>query len=227
MKVLNIRLKLRASVSSPPHSGHRSPWTWSARKRCLQLLQSTSGSVKFCRWPEASQVRGCCRMALSRPTTSLRVVHHLAPPGLLDVALELDAERAVVPGRTESAVNLAGGKNDSAALAEVDQLFHRDRALGARGRCFLDFQCRTNEPPSQRPIRADHLRRRSPPTRLRRALCIRRASLKTYHAVTAPANLLLPRPQLRMQTHRRSLGKPVISSSLYYWRRYWPVLWSL
>src|SRR5260221_8259930 len=53
--------------------------------------------------------------------------HHRAPPRLLDVALELNAERAVIPGRTEAAVDIAGRKDDPAALAEIDQLLHRDR----------------------------------------------------------------------------------------------------
>src|SRR6185437_8418200 len=65
--------------------------------------------------------------------------HHRAPPRLLDVALEFDAERAVVPRRAEAAVDLACGEDDSAALAEIDQLVHRDRALAARGRCLLGF----------------------------------------------------------------------------------------
>ena len=55
MWVLNIRLKLRGSVSSPPHSpgrllgrsGQLASSSWSARKRSLHFLQSTIGSVKF------------------------------------------------------------------------------------------------------------------------------------------------------------------------------------
>ena len=44
----------------------------SARKRCLQWRQSTSGSVKPARWPEASHVRGCMMIAASRATMSSR-----------------------------------------------------------------------------------------------------------------------------------------------------------
>jgi len=44
----------------------------SARKRALQSLQSTSGSLKFSTWPDASQTLGLMMMDESRPTTSSR-----------------------------------------------------------------------------------------------------------------------------------------------------------
>ena len=73
--VLNIRLKARASVKLPTASqlgqvvGSSS---WSSRNRSLQFLQSTSGSVKLAKWPEASNTGGGVRIAASRPTTSWR-----------------------------------------------------------------------------------------------------------------------------------------------------------
>ena len=76
-----MRLNWRASVKSQfgpspgctdGFCGHWLSSSWSARKRCPQARQSTSGSVKDSRWPDASQVRGCCRMAESRPTMSSR-----------------------------------------------------------------------------------------------------------------------------------------------------------
>src|SRR3954469_16067650 len=73
--VLNIRLKLRASVnvSFCPQFGHApDSGSWSARKRSLQLRQSTSGSVNVPTWPLASHTLGAMRIAASRPTTSLR-----------------------------------------------------------------------------------------------------------------------------------------------------------
>jgi hypothetical protein len=79
MKVLNMRLNMRGSVSwhisaSPGcllgFIGQRASCSLSARKRPLQALQSTNGSVKPATWPLASQVRGCIRMAASSPTTS-------------------------------------------------------------------------------------------------------------------------------------------------------------
>ncbi len=74
MCVVNMRLNLRASVSwAAPQSGHLwafmfSSGIWSARNRCLQFLQSMSGSVKFSTCPEASHTRGCIMMAASSPT---------------------------------------------------------------------------------------------------------------------------------------------------------------
>ena len=77
--VWNIRLKLRGSDRSPPHSGHFSSpsgWAsrrWSSRQRFLHFPRHcTSGSVKPSRWPEASHVRGCIRIAASRATMSSR-----------------------------------------------------------------------------------------------------------------------------------------------------------
>src|SRR4051812_14348168 len=79
MKVLNIRLNCRGSVSSPPHSGHflaanEEESNLSARKRDLHFLQSTRGSTNPATWPEASHTRGCIKIAASRPSTSSRSV---------------------------------------------------------------------------------------------------------------------------------------------------------
>ena len=54
------------------------------------------------------------------------LAHHRPPPGVLDVALELDPERAVVVGRPKAPVNLAGREDKSALLAERDERLHRD-----------------------------------------------------------------------------------------------------
>ena len=48
----------------------------------------------------------------------------VTPPGVFDVALELDAQRAVVPESVDSAVNFARGKDKPPALAQRDQLVH-------------------------------------------------------------------------------------------------------
>ena len=45
---------------------------------------------------------------------------HVLPPLALDVLLELDAQRPVVPGRAGSAVDLAAGEDEPATLGEVD-----------------------------------------------------------------------------------------------------------
>src|SRR5581483_6556524 len=51
-------------------------------------------------------------------------VDEVAPPCLLDVVPQLDAERAVVPHAVEAAVDLAAGEDEAAALAERHKLLH-------------------------------------------------------------------------------------------------------
>src|SRR5262249_29721618 len=48
----------------------------------------------------------------------------VTPPGLLDIALQLHAERAVIPEAVDPAIDLARGEDESPALAERDQLVH-------------------------------------------------------------------------------------------------------
>ena len=50
---------------------------------------------------------------------------HRAPPGVPDVALQLDAERAVVPGRAEPAVDLARLEHEAPALGEGRDGLHQ------------------------------------------------------------------------------------------------------
>ena len=60
-------------------------------------------------------------------------LHHGPPPGVLDVALEEHAERPVVPGGAEAAVDLARGEDEAASLGEVDDAVHLV-VLGHTGR---------------------------------------------------------------------------------------------
>ena len=69
-----------------------------------------------------------------QPDDVLSASDDVAPPGLLDVALELDAHGAVVPGVGEAAVDLAAGKDEAAALAQRDNLFHGHGTGGVRHR---------------------------------------------------------------------------------------------
>ena len=57
-------------------------------------------------------------------------LEHGAPPGIFDVALELGAEGAVVPGGVEAAVDFAALEEEAAALGEGEELVHGD-GLGA------------------------------------------------------------------------------------------------
>ncbi len=50
---------------------------------------------------------------------------HGTPPGPLDVVADLHAERAVVPGRTQPAVDLAGGEGDPPALCQGGDGVHQ------------------------------------------------------------------------------------------------------
>src|SRR5664279_2125013 len=70
--VLNIRLKARASVNWVEPQAGQTPPILSSRHRWWQLRQSTRGSEKLARWPDASHTAGGERMAASRPTTSSR-----------------------------------------------------------------------------------------------------------------------------------------------------------
>ncbi|MPM19201.1 hypothetical protein SDC9_65619 [bioreactor metagenome] len=53
-----------------------------------------------------------------------RFLHELAPPCALDVVFEFHAQRAVIPGVRETAVDLAAGVNKTAPLAQGDDLIH-------------------------------------------------------------------------------------------------------
>jgi len=60
------------------------------------------------------------------------VADHVLPPGVLDVFLEFDAERAVVPEAVDAAVDLARLEDEPAPTAQGDELFHVQ--LGGRHR---------------------------------------------------------------------------------------------
>ena len=51
-------------------------------------------------------------------------LHELLPPGALDVVFQLHAERAVVPGVGEAAVDLGARVHKAAVLAQGDDLVH-------------------------------------------------------------------------------------------------------
>ena len=50
---------------------------------------------------------------------------HRTPPGVLDVALEQHAERPVVPGGTEPAVDVGRREHQAAPLREIDDTVHQ------------------------------------------------------------------------------------------------------
>ena len=55
----------------------------------------------------------------------LVLLHELLPPRALDVVLELNAQRAVIPRVGQTAVDFGAGEHEAAALAQGDELIHR------------------------------------------------------------------------------------------------------
>ena len=74
------------------------------------------------RWPPRRA--GDMMTAASRPTTSSRSCTIDAPPGVADVATQFDAERAVVPGRAQPAVDLGGLERDPPSFGEGGDGLH-------------------------------------------------------------------------------------------------------
>ena len=106
------------------------PSSWSARKRFLHARQSTSGrrSARRARTPPR------CAGGDDRAVEALDVValaHDALPPERLQVVLELDAERAVVPEAVDAAVDLARLEDEAAPRAERHEVVHAD--VGALG----------------------------------------------------------------------------------------------
>src|SRR5690242_15596420 len=58
------------------------------------------------------------------PDDIVALVHHDTPPVVLQVPLELDAERAVIPRAVQTAVNLTRLKDEPTSLTQADDLFH-------------------------------------------------------------------------------------------------------
>ena len=68
----------------------------------------------------------------------IALMHHDAPPVVLQVALQFNAKRSVIPSAIESAVDFAGLENKTAPFTQADDFFH---ALGV-GRRAHDFRHR-------------------------------------------------------------------------------------
>ena len=137
--VSNIRLKSRASVRS--QSGSRpGAWTacarrptssrWSARKRSLQVRQSTSGSVKPARWPLAFQVVRVLDDRRVERHDVVALLQQRPPPLVLDVVLEQHPVVAVVVARADPPVDLAALEYEAAPLAQRDDLVHGHDVAG-------------------------------------------------------------------------------------------------
>jgi len=66
------------------------------------------------------------------PLHVVAVIDDRTPPGALDVVLQLDAQRTVVPGAAQASVDGGRRKHEAAALGEADDLFERRGGHGAR-----------------------------------------------------------------------------------------------
>ena len=85
------------------------------------------------------------------PDDVVALLDHRPPPGALDVVLELDAQRAVVPHGVDAAVDLRAREDEPAALGEADDRVEvadggRDVLLGRRR-----WGCRSRAAPVVRP----------------------------------------------------------------------------
>src|SRR5271169_6758422 len=68
------------------------------------------------------------------------LLQHRSPPSVLDVVLQQHPVVAVVVGGADAPVDLRGGKDEAAALAQRDDLVHRDDiTVRGGGRCVLGW----------------------------------------------------------------------------------------
>ena len=139
MNVLNIRLKRRGAESGPPSTGQRRP----SRSTIVGSRRSVARQVLGARQlvePEAAVVgRALDERIAERADVAGRdpdlgmhqdpgvetddvvaLLDHRPPPGALDVVLQLDAERPVVPDGVDAAVDLGRGEDEAAPLGERD-----------------------------------------------------------------------------------------------------------
>ena len=134
MKVLNIRLNIRGSVSVPLAAADGAlrvrlpgraldPGVVGA-KAVLAVLAvdqriGEAGDVpRGLPHPRMHEDRGV------EPFDVVARVHHRPPPAVLHVLLELDPERPVVPDRSQAAVDLGRLEDEAPPLGERDELVH-------------------------------------------------------------------------------------------------------
>ena len=127
-----MRLKLRGSDRSPPHSGQLAapPSGWCLAQVVLAPAPLALAEALDERVGEALEVaRGLPRLRVHEDRRVegdhvVALLDHRAPPLGLDVRLQQHAVVAVVVGRGEPAVDLRGLEDEAAPLAERDDLVH-------------------------------------------------------------------------------------------------------
>ena len=133
--VLNMRLNWRASVKVSVLAAAR------AGVRVVELVEPEPLLALLAvdeRVGEVRQVAG--RLPHRRRAEDRRVeaddvvaqLHHRPPPGVLHVAEHQHAERPVVVGGPEAAVDLGAREHEAAALAQVDDLVEQRRIRRGR-----------------------------------------------------------------------------------------------
>ena len=200
-----MRLKARASVNSVEPQLGQTPSILSSRHRWWQCRQSTRGSVKLERWPDASHTAGGDRMAASRPTTSVPALHHGLPPGVLHVAQQVDPEGPVVVGGAEAAVDLRRLEDEAPPLAQADHLLHQVGPVARRVRDVLGFGHRGNGTGWHRTARSDQ-GTCSAPARSRAVTAL--ASSRPRTVSTARPVARSTRPSRSGSSGRASAGTP-------------------
>ena len=97
-----VLLTIHHGITEPPHMPRRLP----------------DLGVHDDRAVDADHLIGCA------VGTGWRVLHHVVPPAVFDVALQFGAEGAVVPKPADAAVNFAAAENEAPPPAQGDDLFH-------------------------------------------------------------------------------------------------------
>ena len=139
MNVLNMRLNRRGADSGPPSTGHRSPSRStipgsrsSVADSCLRAGQLVEAEAAMVGLALDERVAERPDMAGRHPDLGVHedpgvepddvvaLLDHRPPPGALDVVLELDAERTVVPDGVDAAVDLRRREDEAAPLGERD-----------------------------------------------------------------------------------------------------------
>ena len=96
------------------------PGSSSSRKRRWSVWHSTSGSLNEPTWPGGHPDLRVHEDPGIEPDDVVALLDHRPPPGALDVVLELDAERPVVPDGVDAAVDLARREDEAAPLRQRD-----------------------------------------------------------------------------------------------------------
>ena len=77
------------------------------------------------RWPEAAQTAGGDEDGGVEADHVVALLDHGAPPGVLHVAQHVDAERPVVVGGAEAAVDLGRREDEAPVAAQAHHLLHQ------------------------------------------------------------------------------------------------------